>query len=47
MFNITQTTLQASIHHTMDWYRAGYLTKGEALLSLDRINRNLHGENQP
>jgi len=45
MFNITQAILKASIKHTMCWYRAGYLTKGEALLRLDRMSRNLHGEN--
>jgi len=44
MFNITQAILQASIKHTMDWYKSGNLTKGETLLRLDRINRNLHGE---
>ena len=46
MFNITQAILKASIHNTMEWYKMGCLTKGEALLRLDRINRNLW-ENQP
>jgi len=45
MFNITQAILKASIKHTMEWYRAGILTAGEVRLRLDRINRNLHGEN--
>jgi len=45
MFNITQAILKASIKHTIGWYKMGLITKGEALLRLDRINRNLHGEN--
>jgi len=47
MFNITQEILKASIHHTIGWYKMGYLTKGETLLRLDRINRNLREEAHP
>lgn len=42
--NITQAILKASVKHTLEGYKLGWLTKGETLLRLDRINRNLHGE---
>jgi len=45
MNSITQAILRSSIHQTMEWYELGYMTKGEALLRLDLINRNLHGRN--